>query len=119
KLTQYMLSSMIGDGATLLPNVPDAETGELPYVLSCWSDEPIGWDTLVITLKFERDWFDGNMSEGDIHDEFRCAPGEVPKMTGTPWPLNRDPPWVEDPNWKAEDRGDFVLDTPDPYIITR
>ncbi len=43
--------------------------------------------------------------EEKMRAAFLCPAGQLPRKTGTPWPLDRDPPWIEDPDWQPEDRG--------------
>ncbi|MBU3029789.1 pentapeptide repeat-containing protein [Paracoccus marinaquae] len=107
-LMQELLSTMIGNPETLLPDTRDAATGESLFVPSCWPFEPKGWHVLVGALARN------GMTEERMRAEFLCAPGEAPRKTGTPWPLDRDPPWVEDPGWMPQDRGEMVIYTPTP-----
>lgn len=90
-LDQSKLSTLTGNAATLLPEPSD---GEAPlYVPSCWTADPLGFDALIASLVRV------GMSEESIRDPIRgwfCASGERPAKTGTPWPLDRDPPWVEE-----------------------
>lgn len=45
------------------------------------------------------------MTEEQMRAAFLCPAGQLPRKTGTPWPLDRAPPWDQDPNWQPEDRG--------------
>lgn len=107
-LAQAQLSSLIGDARTLLPDRPDPDTGELPFVPSCWPVEPEGWDILVKALSEKgggRYLSRPTMTEEQMRAAFLCPAGQLPRKTGTPWPLDRAPPWDQDPNWQPEDRG--------------
>ncbi|MEM9784439.1 MAG: pentapeptide repeat-containing protein [Pseudomonadota bacterium] len=90
-LTQEMLSRIIGNERTLLPDTLAPDTGA-PFVIpSCWREPPEGFDAIVelaglgiepLIDQYRRDW--------------RC-PGEGPApTTGTPWPADKPPPWEED-----------------------
>jgi uncharacterized protein YjbI with pentapeptide repeats len=84
-LDQSRLSSLIGNAATLLPDTPDDEPDL--FVPHKWASEPPGFDRLLATLTRLGE------SEQDIRARYLCAPGEVPRKSGTPWPLDADPPW--------------------------
>jgi uncharacterized protein YjbI with pentapeptide repeats len=97
-LTQSLLSLLIGDDRTLLPDAPDPDTGQPVFLWSCWATEPEGWSTLVANLgRLE-------LTESKTREAFLCAPGEVRRRTGTPWPLDEPPPWETNPQWQPEDR---------------
>lgn len=98
-LPQVHLLSLIGNARTLLPDMPDPDTGQPLFLPSCWAKKPEGWPILVENLsRF-------NVSEDDMRADFLCKPGTLPQKTGTPWPLDKPPPWETDPNWQPEDRG--------------
>lgn len=85
---QVLLSRMVGNAATLLPETPEGEPNL--YIPSCWAADPPGFEQLVA----------GYARYGFIEDDLRdrahghfCASGEVPRKTGTPWPVDAAPPW--------------------------
>ncbi|MFV0386242.1 pentapeptide repeat-containing protein [Paracoccus sp. (in: a-proteobacteria)] len=107
-LGQQHLSGMIGDERTLLPPANLWAEGDDLYVPSCWETEPEDWATLVLAHSprgMNTDRLRQTMTEDEMRAAFLCAPGEVPQKTGTPWPLDREPPWEEDPDWRPLDRG--------------
>lgn len=80
-LTPDRLSSLIGNAATLLPDV--SGTPEMaPFVCTCWIADPTGLVYLIIHFALK----------GTTIAELR-APDKVPRKTGTPWPLHREVPW--------------------------
>ncbi|MGB0662101.1 MAG: hypothetical protein ACPGNV_18250 [Mangrovicoccus sp.] len=85
-MDQSRLWSLIGDAATLLPTEPEGL-----FVPDCWVSPPPNWDLLVENETRE---FLGR-SEDQLRQAYLCAPGQMPMKTGTPWPADRDPPWVE------------------------
>lgn len=87
-LDQARLSSLIGNAATLLPEAPEGQADL--YIASCWADDPPGFEHLVAGQARH------GLSAAELRDPSRgffCAPGEVPRKTGTPWPVDADPPW--------------------------
>lgn len=90
-LDQSRLLSLIGNAATLLPETPDGDPDL--FLPSCWTADPPGFAHLMA----------GSARMGISETELRnretglfCAPGDRPVKTGTPWPRDRDPPWVEE-----------------------
>jgi uncharacterized protein YjbI with pentapeptide repeats len=87
-LDQARLSQMIGNAATLLPVTPEGDADV--HIPSCWAADPPGFEHLVTAQARY------GLSETDLRDPARgffCPPGEVPRKTGTPWPVDTDPPW--------------------------
>ncbi|WP_424990843.1 pentapeptide repeat-containing protein [Fluviibacterium sp. S390] len=89
-LDQSRLMSMIGNAATLLPETPEGDA-EL-FVPSCWLTDPPGSESRAAI------YANRGLSKKRIRDPangFFCAPGTVPMKTGTPWPVDRPPPWQQ------------------------
>ncbi len=101
-LSQDRLLEMVGNEYTLLP-VNEGDSGEALYIPSCWTSEPGGWDLIKEVSKRN------GLDESAVRSQFICAAGTLPRKTGTPWPLDKSPPWETDPDWQPEDRGP-VLD---------
>lgn len=97
-LDQAHLSSLIGNAATLLPEVPDREPAL--YIPSCWAADPSGFEHLV--EGFARRGYSADELR-DLGFNFFCAPGEVPRKTGTPLAVDGDLPWAA----QADDESDF------------
>ena len=89
-LTQEDLSSLVGDASTLLPDKPDPVSGEPFFVCTCWTADPPDFAILLGRVAHS------GIDEAKVRDPgfgLFCAPGTTPQKTGTPWPLDRDPPW--------------------------
>lgn len=111
-LTQTILLGMIGDEETLLPDEVQG-WDEMPYVQSCLPEGSSDWTALVATKSRNEPWdIDVTITVAELRAAFQCAPGEAPRKAGTPWPPDRDPPWVEDPNWTPADRGEVTIMLP-------
>ncbi len=89
-LDQSRLMSLIGNAATLLPEMPDGRAKL--FVPSCWTTDPPGSESRAAI------YANRGLSKKRIRDPangFFCAPGTVPMKTGTPWPVDRPPPWQQ------------------------
>lgn len=107
--SQTLLSLMIGDERTLLPEERDPDTGQRLHIPSCWVAEPEGWTLLINNL--DRRVFP--VTESEARAAFLCAPDEKPQKTGTPWPLDQPPPWETDPGcWSGDWQPVGVLNVP-------
>ncbi|MEM1363458.1 MAG: pentapeptide repeat-containing protein, partial [Pseudomonadota bacterium] len=88
-LTQGRLSSLIGNAATLLPEVLD--DGSKPVLYDRWETEPEGFEALVENLKRLGE------NEAETRKAYLCEDGQKPRQVGIPLALDADPPWGPHP----------------------
>lgn len=88
KITQEILEKLVGNKATLLPD-DNAET-QATWVNLKWKSEPLHYTTLVETRKRL------GLRSDLVREVFEKGQPKSGLRTGTPWPLNENPPWVKE-----------------------